>query len=245
MSGWGWAFSQPEGAYSIGVSDEVAVEITNLGQPEYSFTVRVPQSGRISIPLLGEIRIGGYTIQQTEGMLEAMFRDGYLRQPEVTIRVTEHRPFYVDGDVEEPGAYPYQHGLTVEKAIVLAGGFSDAADTSSISISPENDPDKEQEALLSTRVSPGDIITVGGSHAQSAESIYLYGAVRNPGSIGYRSGLTVEKAIILAGGFTERASKKKITIRRETEDGIKQMKRSKLTMLLEPGDIITVGESFF
>jgi polysaccharide export outer membrane protein len=147
--------------------------------------------------------------------------------------------------VEEPGAYPFQHGLTVEKAIMLAGGFSETADIKDITISSEIDPDQEQTATLSTSVTPGDIITIGGSYAQSAENIYLYGAVASPGSIGFRAGLTVEKAIILAGGFTERASKKKITIRRETEEGMNEIKRAKLSVQLEPGDIITIGESFF
>lgn len=243
---WTQASSQSEVAgYQLGISDEVSIDITNLGQPEYTFNVRLPQNGVISVPLIGEVRIADYTIQRAEYLLEAKLRDGYLKQPEVTIRVTEFRPFYVDGSVEEPGAYPFQHGLTVEKAIVLAGGFSDVADTSSITISPESDPDNEQSATLSTKVSPGDIITIGGSYSQDADSIYLYGAVRSPGSIGYRTGLTVEKAIILAGGFTERASKKKITIRRETEDGMEELKRSKLSAQLQPGDIITIGESFF
>ncbi|MFC1681343.1 SLBB domain-containing protein [Pseudomonadota bacterium] len=229
----------------MGVSDQVSVDITNLGQREYTFTVRVPQNGVISVPLLGEAQIAGYTVQQAESMLESKLRDGYLKQPEVTIRVTEHRPFYVDGGVTRPGAFPFLQGLTVEKAIVLAGGFSKTADISSITISSEDDPEKEEAATLSTKIKPGDIVTIGSSIAQSAENIYLYGAVRRPGSIGYRAGLTVEKAIILAGGFTERASKKKITIRRETEDVIEEMKRSKLSAQLQPGDIITIGESFF
>lgn len=241
-----WVFAQSQGGdYQMGVSDEISIDITNLGQPEYTFTVRLPKNGLVSVPLLGEMQIGGYTIQRAESLLESKLRDGFLKQPEVTIRVTEHRPFYVDGGVEEPGAYPFQHGLTVEKAIMLAGGFSETADIKDITISSEIDPDQEQTATLSTSVTPGDIITIGGSYAQSAENIYLYGAVASPGSIGFRAGLTVEKAIILAGGFTERASKKKITIRRETEEGMNEIKRAKLSVQLEPGDIITIGESFF
>ncbi|MDA9983070.1 polysaccharide biosynthesis/export family protein, partial [Gammaproteobacteria bacterium] len=108
------------------MSDELSVEVRNLGQPEFSFDVKVPRNGRISIPLLGEIMVRGHTIQQTEILLESRLRDGYLKQPEVTIRVTEYRPFFIDGAVESPGAYPFQHGLTVEKAIVLAGGLSES-----------------------------------------------------------------------------------------------------------------------
>ncbi len=231
--------------YQIGVSDALSIDITNLGQREYSFGIRVPKSGRISVPLLGEIEVHGYTIQRAETLLESRLRDGYLKQPEVTITVTEYRPFYVDGGVNSPGAYPFQQGLTVGKAIVRAGGFSDVADESHITISSESNSDGEKQVALGALVSPGDVISIGESVDQFAENIYLYGAVGRPGSIGFRAGLTVEKAIILAGGFSERASKKKITIRRETEDGVKELKRAKLSAELQPGDIITIGESFF
>jgi polysaccharide export outer membrane protein len=240
------AAAQPEAAdYRIGVSDELSIDIRNLGQPEYSIKVRVPQNGIVSIPLLGEMRVRGLSIRRAEDLLESKLLDGYLKKPEVTISITEYRPFYVDGGVESPGAYAFQHGLTVDKAIVLAGGFSGNADVTSITITPASDPTKDRSVSLSSVVAPGDVITVGESITSGAESIYLYGAVGEPGSIAFRKGLTVEKAIVLAGGFTERASKKKITIRRESGDGIEEIKRAKLSQQLEPGDIITIGESFF
>ena len=244
---WGWASSaESDGSdYQIGVSDALSIEVINVGQTEYSFESRVPQNGVISVPLLGELRVQGYTIQQAEAMLESRFRNGYLKRPEVTIRVTEFRPFYVDGGVESPGAYAFQHGLTVEKAIVLAGGFSEVADEENITVSPESDPNAEQPAELAMLIRPGDVISVGEAYDSDTDSIYLYGAVNSPGVVNYRNGLTVEKAIALAGGFSPRASKKKIKIRRATEEGIKEYKRVKLSAALEPGDIITIGESFF
>jgi len=243
-----WAASSAAGSealdYSIGVSDELSVDIRNLGQSEYSFDVRVPRNGRISIPLLGEILIRGHTIQQTEILLESRLRDGYLKQPEVTIRVTEFRPFFIDGAVESPGAYPYQHGLTVEKAIVLAGGLSEFADEANITVSSENNPNEEKTIDVTALVAPGDIITIDESYS-TAENIYLYGAVNSPGAVGYKAGLTVEKAIVLAGGFSPRASKRKIKIKRGTGDEIEEIKRVKLSAGLQPGDIITIGESLF
>ena len=231
--------------YTFGVSDELSIVVRNLGQTEYSFNVRIPRNGLISVPLLGEVLVRGQSIQQAETLLESKLRNGYLKQPEVTIRVTEYRPFYIDGAVNSPGAYSFQHGLTIEKAIVLAGGLSDAADEANIIVSPENDSDQERTANLAVMVAPGDVITIGESYDQAADSIYLYGAVAKAGAIGYRTGLTVEKAIILAGGFSSRASKKKITIRRSTETGVEEIKRARLSAALQPGDIITIGESLF
>lgn len=243
---WAWASAAGSDAsdYSIGVSDALSIEVRNLGQTEYSFAVRVPRNGRISIPLLGEIMVRGHTIQQTEILLESRLRDGYLKQPEVTIRVAEYRPFFVDGAVESPGAYPFQHGLTVEKAIVLAGGLSEFADETKITVSSENNPNEEKSIDITALVSPGDVITIDESYS-SAENIYLYGAVNSPGAVSFIAGLTVEKAIVLAGGFSPRASKKKIKIRRGSGDQIEEIKKARLSVALQPGDIITIGESFF
>ena len=243
---WTWASAAGSDAtdYNIGVSDELSVEVRNLGQSEYSFDVKVPKNGRISIPLLGEIMVRGHTIQQTEILLESRLRDGYLKQPEVTIRVTEYRPFFIDGAVESPGAYPFQHGLTVEKAIVLAGGLSEFADESNITVSSENNSNEEKPIDIRALVAPGDVITIDESN-RNAENIYLYGAVNSPGAVSYKSGLTVEKAIALAGGFSPRASKKKIKIRRGAGDEVEEIKRARLSASLQPGDIITIGESLF
>jgi len=243
---WTWSSTASNHAldYSIGVSDALSIEIRNLGQTEYSFDVKVPRSGQISIPLLGEIMIRGRTIQQTEILLESRLRAGYLKQPEVTIRVTEFRPFFIDGAVESPGAYPFQHGLTVEKAIVLAGGLSEFADETNITVSSENNPNEEKSIDLTALIAPGDIVTIDESN-RTAENIYLYGAVNSPGAVDYKTGLTVEKAIVLAGGFSPRASKKKIKIRRGSGDQIEEIKKARLSAALQPGDIITIGESFF
>lgn len=244
-----WAQSAPVGSagdYAIGVSDVLSVNIRNLGQTEYDLNIRVPQNGLISIPLIGEIPVVGYSVQQVESLLERKLGDGYLRQPEVTLSVAEYRPFYIDGAVEAPGSYPFQHGLTVEKAIVLAGGLADSADQSDIRISQTGESGEGMVVGMSHPISAGDVITVGELGADGGErSIYLYGAVNEAGVVAYRQGLTVEKAIILAGGFSPRASKRKITIRRTKGDEIEEIKRAELSAELQAGDIITVGESFF
>jgi len=178
--------------------------------------------------------------------------DGYLRRPEVTVNIDQFRPVYVRGAVNRPGAFPYQDGLTVEKAITLAGGLTELAMKEGVSITTGNGEIRSGDSTgFSTRLQPGVIVTIPEADpAEIAEDatryFYAYGEVRSPGSYEYRRGLTVEKAIALAGGFTARASKRKISIRRETgNDALETIKNAELNISIDPGDVITVGQRFF
>ena len=93
-----------------------------------------------------------------------MLADGYLKHPRVTVSISTYRQFYVHGEVKKPGGYNYLDGLTVQKAVALAGGFTERASESKITLQREKDPDNPMEkAKLNERVYPGDIITVGES----------------------------------------------------------------------------------
>jgi polysaccharide export outer membrane protein len=87
--------------------------------------------------------------------------DGYLVDPKVYVNITEYRPFFVNGEVTKPGGYPYQPGLTVRKAISLAGGFTPRASLSKIFVIHEDDSlGLPRQTTLSNELRPGDIITV-------------------------------------------------------------------------------------
>ena len=239
--------AQLRSTYTIGVSDVLDIEIRNLGSQEYTLKARVPPSGIISIPLLDEIKVTDTSIFELQSSIENKLRDGYLKGPEVTITIAEFRPFFINGAVNSPGAFPYQSGLTVEKAITLAGGLTDSASPEKITLKRNTDQgDEVRTAKLTDRVHPGDVIDVDEIFKEHVgKFVYLYGEVKSPGSYPYRDDLTIEKAIVLAGGFTERASKKKISIRRGEEEPYDLIKRPKLYMEVEPGDVITIGQSFF
>ena len=225
------------------------VSITVFGEPDLSIpSIRIPVSGNISYPLVGEINLIGKTVRSIELNLSHKLASGYLRNPTVSVSVLEYRPIFVRGAVNAAGQHPFSIGMTIEKVIAVAGGFSEDADVSKITfIRKTASGNQSQEAELGSPVSPGDIIDVAKSDivSKSATSyIYMYGEVSKPGSYEFRNGLSVEKAIALAGGFGIRASKKKINISREGNPPVK-IKRAQLTDKIMPGDVITVGASLF
>ena len=87
-------------------------------------------------------------------------KDGYLKKPRVTVSIQEYRSIYIYGEVRRPGAYPYQKDLTIEKAIVLAGGLTARASDDKVSVVHESEPEKVVKTKRNARLSPGDIVTI-------------------------------------------------------------------------------------
>jgi len=151
------------GEYRIAPGD--LISITVFGEEDLSLKqVRVATNGVVSFPLLGEVEVENYTARELEIRLTNLLRDGYLKKPKVTVSVLESRPFYMQGEVKRPGSYKYQEGLTVEKAIALAGGFGARASKRKITLSRDGDAGTERfRVKLNTPIEPGDVITVGQS----------------------------------------------------------------------------------
>lgn len=234
--------------YMLGPGDVISIQVFN--EPELSVSgIRIPSNGIISYPLLGRIDTENNSVASLEKQLTAMLLNGYLKKPEVSITVSEYRPFFVKGDVEKPGQHSYTEGMTLEQALSIAGTSTEGSENAHISVSRENGGTFEVNES-DYPINPGDVITVKRDVVSNAEEakkyVYLYGEVRSPGGYEFRNGLTVEKAVAIAGGFTARASKRKIDISRYTEgDGPHTLERVELTAQIMPGDVITVGESWF
>jgi len=147
--------------YRIGSGDLLSINV--FGEEDLSLEkVRVGTNGIISIPLLGEIVVKKMTVAELESDLIRRFKDGYLKKPVITVSVVEYRLFYVNGEVKKPGGYNFVDGLTVQKAVALAGGFTERASKSSITLEREF-IDKKHKVGLNDDVNPGDIITVDES----------------------------------------------------------------------------------
>ncbi len=146
--------------YALGSGDKI--RITVFGEEDLSMEVTLSDAGTISYPFLGEIdvlgrTIGGLSQYITEGLL-----DGYLISPNVSVTVLEYRPFYIHGEVETPGGYPYQPGLTLQQAVALAGGFTERASRSKFMLLEEGAEDESEEVTvrLTSPVGPGDTVTI-------------------------------------------------------------------------------------
>jgi polysaccharide export outer membrane protein len=151
--------SAPSDSYRLGPGDEVVISV--FGEPDLSMKFRLNDTGQLSYPFLGELAIEGLTVTELEQLITRGLKGPYLVDPEVAVSIAEYRPFFVHGEVEKPGAYPYQPGMTLEKAIVLAGGFTERASRSKFEVVRSSDPGSKARPIeLSDFVFPDDIVTV-------------------------------------------------------------------------------------
>ncbi len=155
--------SDPADRYRIDSGD--GISITVYGEPDLSIKdERVKGNGKISYPLLGEIEVRGRTASELQRTITRMLADGYLKKPNVTVSIDTFRLFYIKGEVRNPGGFNYVDGLTVEKAVALAGGYTERASKRNITVVREGDPDQRvRQATPGTSIRPGDVITIGES----------------------------------------------------------------------------------
>lgn len=237
--------------YRLTAGDVISVQV--YGESELGVSqVRIPEGGVISFPLIGQIKVAGKTAVAVENLVTRKLADGYIRNPKVSLIIDNYRPIYIRGAVLKSGAFPFTEGLTIAKAITLGGGATKAARFDGVSLVRKNSTVNEQLSVDSqVLVQPGDIISIaeeiGGTSENAIEYIYLHGEVRSPGGYDFRKGLTVEKAVALAGGFSARASKKRINISRQVigQQEPLQIKKVDLYFPIKPGDVISVGASWF
>lgn len=145
--------------YRLAAGDVVRVDVFN--EPELSLDADVDSSGNISYPLLGRVRAAGLTPRQLETYIADRLRGGYLVQPDVRVGIAHYRPFFVTGMVRKVGSYPYVLGLTVDKALAMAGGITEFGSEKKIYLQPENAGDNQRVKVdLDHPVYPGDTILV-------------------------------------------------------------------------------------
>lgn len=153
------AIQRSVGEYRLGTSDELRVTV--FGEAELSGEYVVDGTGRVALPLIGQIEALDLTADEFARRAEQQYASGYLREPRINVEVLNYRPFYILGEVETPGEYPYTNGLTVMNAIATAGGFTYRANKKVVAIRSAEDVDEGRIALEpSTQVLPGDTIRV-------------------------------------------------------------------------------------
>jgi polysaccharide export outer membrane protein len=257
--------------YRVGPGDVLEVEVYD--DPELSGLVTVQHGGEISFPLLGDVDVEGLTAKEVRETLTRLLAKDYLVDPQVAVRVKEHRSQWITvvGEVVRPGKYFLQGSKSLLELLTEAGGFtpqasgevvvsrSDASETRAsaengdnqpvrIFLSPDQPP-AQQKAALSLLLGNGDIIT-----ATSTQFFYVSGEVKNPGSYPITSGLTVLKAVSVAGGLTKFGSKGKVEILRKVSQSDTERIRvdlgdieggKKPDVPLQAEDIIKVGKRVF
>jgi polysaccharide export outer membrane protein len=153
------ASAQHVADYVLGPGDQVAISV--FGEPDLSVEFTLSDNGALNYPFLGEIRVAGLTMPELEQQIADGLRGDYLINPEVTVSMKQYRQFFLNGEVNRPGGYPYQPGLTLEKALALAGGLSPRAARNKILVKRASKLSGVEVSIkMSDPVRAGDVITV-------------------------------------------------------------------------------------
>lgn len=148
----------PDG-YILGRGDLIGIQV--FDEPDLTLDARVSSSGNINYSYLGDVRVSGKTPLELEQHISGLLENGFLVNPSVNVSVIEFRPFFIGGEVRSPGSYPFQPGLTLDKAIALAGGLTDRASTRRMFVVKQGgDASDPQKVSLGAAVEPGDTISI-------------------------------------------------------------------------------------
>ena len=248
-----------DSSYRVGASDELKINV--FDEPALSGAFRVDADGTIAYSLVGRVAVTGKTVREIEQLLTARLLD-YVRQPRVTVEVTQFRSrkVFIMGEVRTPGQYALDGDVTLLEVLALAGALTDSAGDE-ISVRRAKEPAEKVGAALPEDPGTVEVVRVSLAELQegrlssnlvlqdgdtvivpAAPRVFVTGHVRTPGAVVLRGRLTVQQAIALAGGFTERGSNRGIKIRREVSPGTFVEVDVKVTDFVQANDTIIVRQ---
>jgi len=139
--------------------DKISVVV--FGEDKLSGDYELDQAGQISVPLAGTIKAQGLTQNELEQALAKKFRSEYLRNPKVTVTIATLAPYYMMGEIKNPGQFAYRSGLNVLTAMAIAGGPTYRANRTTVEIQRRGEANKREYPIsASVPVLPGDLINV-------------------------------------------------------------------------------------
>jgi polysaccharide export outer membrane protein len=233
--------------YLVGPGDVLKVEV--YGE-SFGGTFVVGSNGAISMPFCDAVPVGDLTVSGAEDALRACLADGYLIDPQVSVRIEDYKSQRVEvlGAVVKPGLYYLQGETTLRSVIGQAGGIQSEKSTGRVVVT-RNNGDRFQVPLDEIEGEPGRLLLARGDviSIDEGEVVYVGGEVAKPGAIGFVDGMTVTQALMKAGGPTPVAQLKGAYLLR-AEDRIpvnlRRMLRGKDgDFTMEPGDRLVIRES--
>ena len=146
--------------YRLGPNDRVRIIVFN--QPTLSSEYTLDGNGILAFPLIGNVEASGQTTSQLQRAIASKLDPEYLRNPSVSAEVMTRRPFYVVGEVQKPGNYPYVTDMTVLNAVAMAGGYTYRARQNQLYIKRLDASGRlvRVEATPETRIRPGDTVEI-------------------------------------------------------------------------------------
>lgn len=264
LRGAGTAARQPAD-YIIGPHDVLLINL--FDQESLSGKYPVDADGTFTFPLIGRVKAAGLTLRELQAEIRRLLMDGYFRDPQLSVSVDQYRSqkIFIVGEVRNPGTYELRGEMTLIEAIAHAGSTLPTASGEALVVrGRDGEPGTNghsPEALA--KVNEGEVVRVDLKDLQSgaiarnialrdgdtifvprAETIYVFGQVKNPGAYPIQRETTVLQALSLAGGVTDRGATNRIRIVRLENN--KQVEiRVRLDHIVRPGDTIIVPERFF
>jgi len=247
------AHAEPAADYIIGPGDTLRISVYQ--NPDLTLETRINESGNISYPLLGNVKLGGQSIAQAEKVIaDGLLKGNFLKQPQVSLQLLQVRgnQASVLGMVNRPGRYPIEvTGLRLSELLAIAGGIaptgSDTLTLTGVRGGKQYRKQIDIGRLLSTgSIDDDPIITNGDSvYVDRMPMVYVYGQVQRPGSMRVERGMTVMQVLANGGGLTLRGTEKNIKLHRRGPDGKVVEKETSLNELVTEGDVLFVRESLF
>lgn len=149
----------PQYPYTLDSGDRLRIVV--FGQDGLTNSYVLDASGNIDMPLIGTVAARGLTTDQLSARISGMLQQGFVREPHVAVEIEAYRPFFILGEVGQPGQYPYVANMTVETAVAIAGGFGPRGDRRSVIISRNYGGQVARfEVPITAPVQPGDTIRV-------------------------------------------------------------------------------------
>ncbi len=144
--------------YRLGSGDKLRLIV--FGESDLSGEFDVSGSGRVALPLIGQVEAAGLTLSEFEAAVIVKLQDGYLNNPRVSAEVLNYRPFYIFGEVGNPGQYPYTNGMTILNAVAVAGGYTYRANQERVFITRGEGAEIAYPASQAVKVLPGDVVRI-------------------------------------------------------------------------------------
>lgn len=239
--------------YLLGAGDVVRIQV--FQNNDLTVEARVSESGVISYPLLGVIKIGGLSPTDAERLIARRLKEGnFLQNPQVTLNVLQFRSQQVSvlGSVAKPGRYPLETtGMRLSEVLSMAGGVTEAGADTVVIMTRRSGQVERLTVDLVDMFASGDLtkdlpMTAGDVvYVNRAPIFYVYGQVNRPGMYTMERGMTVAQAIAKGGGLTLRGTDKDVRVHRRYGNRTVQVVEPKLDDPIKPDDLIFVRESIF
>lgn len=222
---------------------------------DLSAEFRIQENGRVTLPLVGGLALAGLTLPEAEKRIaDALITGGFLHAPQVSVTIVtaRKRQAVVLGHVVKPGPVSLDYVNTRLSDVLAAAGGIAASGGDLVVVTGQRDGKERRREINIAEVftrgdNAADVLVEGGDvvYVQRAQVFYAYGEVQRPGAYRLENQMTIQQALVTAGGLSKRGTENRVRLQRRKGDGSIDEMSPKLTDVVQPDDVIFVRESLF